>query len=67
MLLGNSVYAFSALLGAYLIGIAAGSAEQMLVDNYTDDMVIELPYASPPEPSPASGWPNATASLSVAG
>lgn len=29
-------------------GIAAGSAEQMLVDNYTDDMVIELPYASPP-------------------
>jgi len=29
-------------------GIAAGSAEQMLVDNYTDDMVLELPYASPP-------------------
>lgn len=26
VLLGNSVYAFSALLGAYLIGIAAGSA-----------------------------------------
>ena len=29
-------------------GIAAGSAEQMLVDNYTDDMVLELPYAAPP-------------------
>ena len=29
-------------------GIAAGSAEQMLVANYTDDMVLELPYASPP-------------------
>jgi uncharacterized protein len=29
-------------------GIAAGSAELMLVDNYTDDMVLELPYASPP-------------------
>jgi ketosteroid isomerase-like protein len=29
-------------------GIAAGSAEQMLVGNYTDDMVIELPYADPP-------------------
>ncbi len=29
-------------------GIAAGSAEQMLVDNYTDDLVLELPYASPP-------------------
>ncbi len=25
-----------------------GSAEQMLVGNYTDDMVLELPYASPP-------------------
>ncbi len=29
-------------------GIAAGSAEQMLLGNYTDDMVIELPYADPP-------------------
>ena len=29
-------------------GIAAGSAEQMLVGNYTDDTVIELPYADPP-------------------
>lgn len=29
-------------------GIAAGSAEQMLVGNYTDDMVLELPYADPP-------------------
>lgn len=29
-------------------GIAAGSAEQMLIGNYTDDMVIELPYADPP-------------------
>ena len=29
-------------------GIAAASAEQMLVDNYTDDMVLELSYASPP-------------------
>ena len=29
-------------------GIAAASAEQMLVDNYTDDMVLELPYSSPP-------------------
>lgn len=29
-------------------GIAVGSAEQMLVGNYTDDMVLELPYASPP-------------------
>jgi ketosteroid isomerase-like protein len=29
-------------------GIALGSAEKMLVDNYTDDMVLELPYASPP-------------------
>lgn len=29
-------------------GIAAGSASQMLDDNYTDDVVIEFPYSSPP-------------------
>jgi ketosteroid isomerase-like protein len=28
-------------------GIGAGSAEQMLA-NYTDDLVLELPYANPP-------------------
>ena len=29
-------------------GIAAGSASQMLDDNYADDVVIEFPYSSPP-------------------
>ena len=29
-------------------GIAAGDASQMLDGNYTDDVVIEFPYASPP-------------------
>lgn len=28
-------------------GVGAGSAEQMLA-NYTDDLVLELPYANPP-------------------